>query len=407
MIMSIRKRWLALLLTAVILAALLVPVSAADEKYTDVTTETLDEDTVSAIHLLTVFDIVNGVGGDRFAPQDTLTRAMFVTMLYRWRGEDEVWTHDFSDVASGRYYNKPVGWAAHYGVVNGYGDGQFRPERAITRQEAITILFRLVAEERVYWHQFLTALDDRPDYADVNAYARQAMSWAEGYGILRGLGERLNPKAPLTRGEAALYVARAMLPPYHFPEPTSYCDSNLQSCIRLGYSNGSPLLLPENGVIYNDAWRGTRLITSWAEYQAFQQEMEDWITREQSVEDSWFTIWQRTTNWGNDPDGPLYGGREIDESFFEHNRLAVAERYFGGMRMNSYLEPLQQENGTVTITIVYDAFVGCVADTIGQIYLIPVGQDCTDLRLKFRRANWYQHYGMEYEDLMGPGFTIG
>lgn len=86
---------------------------------------------------------VTGVGNDLFEPDRELTRAEFVTMLWRMAGKPEASAAaSFADVPADIWYRDAVNWAAEQGYVKGTGAAVFSPDGKLTRQEAVTILFR-------------------------------------------------------------------------------------------------------------------------------------------------------------------------------------------------------------------------------------------------------------------------
>ena len=89
--------------------------------------------------------LMNGVGGDLFAPDVYVTRGMLVTILYRMSGSPEVDADiNFIDVEPDEWYTEAIRWAAANNIVNGYYDGTFLPKADICREETATILYRYV-----------------------------------------------------------------------------------------------------------------------------------------------------------------------------------------------------------------------------------------------------------------------
>ena len=87
---------------------------------------------------------------DRFVPEGHLTRAQMAMLLYRMAGTPGVQGENpFTDVRTGKWYTNAVLWAAEHEIVYGYGDGRFRPDGDITRQEAVTMLARFAALQEV------------------------------------------------------------------------------------------------------------------------------------------------------------------------------------------------------------------------------------------------------------------
>lgn len=148
--------------------------------------------------------LMSGVETTRFGPHTTTTRGMIVTILHNLEGKPEPnSTGTFSDVNSKKYYAAPIEWASECGIVSGYGEGIFRPERAISRQELAAILYNYAK----YKGRDTSPRGDLSAFTDggkVAAYARDAMSWAVGCGIINGKGDaRLDPTGGGTRAEAA------------------------------------------------------------------------------------------------------------------------------------------------------------------------------------------------------------
>lgn len=155
--------------------------------------------------------LFNGITETEFAPMMEITRAMLVTVLYRYEKEPEVSGNSkFIDVADGAYYNRAVIWAETNGIVNGISDSEFAPDNKITREQIVTIMFRFakykgidvsVGED--------TNILSYDDVASVSEYAIPAMQWAVGSGLMKGKTEStLNPKDTSTRAEVATILQR-------------------------------------------------------------------------------------------------------------------------------------------------------------------------------------------------------
>ena len=87
--------------------------------------------------------MMRGTGDTMFSPESTTTRAMIVTILHRLEGLPAAAGEQYADVPGGQYYTDAVAWASENGIVNGYGNGRFGPNDAITREQMATILYRL------------------------------------------------------------------------------------------------------------------------------------------------------------------------------------------------------------------------------------------------------------------------
>ena len=132
-----------------------------------------------------------------------MNRAMMMTVLFHLAGDPEgersaAGTY-FPDVAQGEWYDSYINWAAAQGVTAGYGDGTFQPERTMTRQEVVQFLYNF---GRSYLGLTLEQRGDLSAFADgasVDDWAREAMSWAAGAGVISTLG----PQNPASRAEVA------------------------------------------------------------------------------------------------------------------------------------------------------------------------------------------------------------
>lgn len=152
--------------------------------------------------------LMNGVSATEFAPNNTLNRAMVVTVLYREAGEPEAGKSTFTDIPDGEWYADAVAWAQENGVVNGVSETEFAPMNAVTREQIATILYRYSCAEA----PDATALERFPDADKISDYARDAMAWAVSEGIFSGddLGN-LNPTNSATRAEFATILMRYIL----------------------------------------------------------------------------------------------------------------------------------------------------------------------------------------------------
>lgn len=142
--------------------------------------------------------IMNGVSATEFAPYSNLTRAMIVTILYRVEGEPLVpYTGAFADVEDDQWYTYGVEWAAINGIVNGYGEGKYGPNDAVTLEQLAAILNRY-AEYKGYKIENGAAVT-----GNVSAWALSNVNWAFGNAIL---GEAADYTVPAYRYEVAIAI---------------------------------------------------------------------------------------------------------------------------------------------------------------------------------------------------------
>ena len=134
--------------------------------------------------------LMSGTGNGSFSPNAPTTRAMLMTVLARYAGEDTT--------GGATWYEKGMNWAK----ANGVSDGT-DPNANITREQLVTMLYRCADSPAA--DGSLTAFADN---ATVNPYAVSAMQWAAANGIVNGSNGRLNPQNNATRAEVAAILMR-------------------------------------------------------------------------------------------------------------------------------------------------------------------------------------------------------
>ena len=150
-------------------------------------------------------DIMNGTSATTFAPEETMTRAMLATVLYRMTGSPAVADPPaFTDAAAGVWYSDAISWASKNSVISGYGGGIFGVNDSTTREQAVTILWRYAGNPEN------NAADALTDTASISDWAKAAVRWANASGILDGMIEnsRFNPETNIKRGEVASMLYR-------------------------------------------------------------------------------------------------------------------------------------------------------------------------------------------------------
>ena len=149
--------------------------------------------------------LMTGVSANEFAPEQTTTRAMIVSMLARLEGVESANNAGFADV-SNEWYATAVNWAANVGVVNGYEDGTFKPNQPITREQLAAILMNYAA----YKGEDVSARADLSSYTDQpSTWAQEAISWSVAEGLLTGVtADTLQPQGAATRAQVAAILQR-------------------------------------------------------------------------------------------------------------------------------------------------------------------------------------------------------
>ncbi len=134
---------------------------------------------------------MNGVSDTRFAPDQTVSRAMIWTILARMQGVQT------DSAPRGVWYAAGMSWAMEQGVTDGS-----RPTEDVTREQLAVMLWRNAGSPAG------GGLSAFSDAAGVSVYAAEAMGWAVGCGLLKGSGGQLNPQGSATRAEAAAMIMR-------------------------------------------------------------------------------------------------------------------------------------------------------------------------------------------------------
>ena len=89
-------------------------------------------------------ELMNGTSADKFEPNGKLSRAMFITILGRLAGAETKESNVFPDIKKNSWYSGYVGWAVEAGVVKGYDDGTFKPNKSLSRQEMAVAVDRFI-----------------------------------------------------------------------------------------------------------------------------------------------------------------------------------------------------------------------------------------------------------------------
>lgn len=163
---------------------------------------------------------INGLSATTVDPSGTCTRAQLVCILYRIQGEPKVvegyeldkLRAPFDDVPRGQWYTNAILWAKLTRIVNGTSATTFDPSGQITREQLAAILYRCTAKYAPDATGNAASLADYPDAGSVSAYARDAMAWAVGNGLIKGLPhdktDYLEPGGSTTRAQVATILMR-------------------------------------------------------------------------------------------------------------------------------------------------------------------------------------------------------
>ena len=175
-------------------------------KFTDTDTKAWYHD---GIHFCVENGYMKGISDTQFAPAETTTRAMIVTMLWRMEGEPAAdYAMSFKDVPADEWYTEAIRWAQSAKIVEGYGADAFGPNDPITREQMVLILYRYAK-----FHEIDVTNDNTLEaYTDtemISAWALDAIKWANAVGLMLGrTTTTLAPNAEITRAEAAAMIQR-------------------------------------------------------------------------------------------------------------------------------------------------------------------------------------------------------
>ena len=150
-----------------------------------------------------------GTSKTLFSPHGTATRGMMATILWRMEGSPAPkGKNSFTDVEAGKWYADAIIWTAENGIFAGYGKDKFGPDDPITREQLAAIFYRY-ADYKGYDLTVKGNLDKFKDADKITDYAKTAMQWAVGSGLMKGKsGNLLDPQGTATRAEIAAMLHR-------------------------------------------------------------------------------------------------------------------------------------------------------------------------------------------------------
>ena len=152
----------------------------------------------------------NGISDNEFAPNDSLTRAMLVTVLWRAEGSPETDAPlPFTDSGQNEYYSEALRWAADKEIVKGMTETAFEPDNSITREQIAAIIFRYARYKGNKPDGAWAVHLDYGDAAEISDWASEAVMYCKLMGVMTGDDMNMfNPKSNTTRAEAAAVLQR-------------------------------------------------------------------------------------------------------------------------------------------------------------------------------------------------------
>lgn len=156
---------------------------------------------------------MNGVSTTHFKPDWSITRGMFVTILYRLESEPDVeLDYTYKDIEKDSYYEKAVAWGAKNIIIKGYDEDNYAPYEIITREQMAAIIYRYI--------NYIGALNLANEETENNAYidrslisdyAKEAIEWNSEKGFFKGYEDgSFRPQDDATRAEAATIFKRIL-----------------------------------------------------------------------------------------------------------------------------------------------------------------------------------------------------
>ena len=163
-----------------------------------------------AVKYVNVNKLMGGTSASTFAPNEKLTRAMFVTILYRLENEPSIKSDvKFNDVDENTWYTNAVAWAYENGIAYGVSEKDFAPNANITREQIATIMYRYSTYKSYSTKSSEISISSYKDADTISEFAFEAMEYAVESGLINGkTATTLNPKDNATRAEIAIIIQR-------------------------------------------------------------------------------------------------------------------------------------------------------------------------------------------------------
>jgi len=160
-----------------------------------------------AISVLAEDGIIKGTSASTFSPASNITRADFAILLVRAFNLESDNTENFADVSANDYFAKELAIARNSGIVGGIGENKYAPKNTITRQDMMVIVHRALSKMGV---NLEVADVDYADFEDVSNYAKDAVKALITSGLVNGKSGKIAPADYTTRAEVAVLLKRVI-----------------------------------------------------------------------------------------------------------------------------------------------------------------------------------------------------
>ncbi|QJD84994.1 S-layer homology domain-containing protein [Cohnella herbarum] len=162
-----------------------------------------------SIEVIASKGIINGTVAGTYSPAARITRADYLVLLVKTLGLTAKLEGNFADVERNAYYYEALGVAKRLGLATGTGQDEFHPLENISRQDMMVLTARALEKAKQLKASGDPAiLASFSDKGDIAAYAEESLAVLAKEGLVTGSGDKLNPRAPTTRAEAAVFLYR-------------------------------------------------------------------------------------------------------------------------------------------------------------------------------------------------------
>lgn len=176
-----------------------IPAPYLNPKFTDV-----PADLATAVEFLATRGIMVGTSETTFSPKSSMTRAMVVATLYRISADKSFTKVEkpFTDVKSSDWFYEAVLWAKENGIVAGYEEGDFRPNKNVSRQEFAVIIMKFLKDHGI--NMPMVEEFKYTDEKDIPTWSKEAVELMKKIGLIEGKDDKnYKPYSEYTRGELA------------------------------------------------------------------------------------------------------------------------------------------------------------------------------------------------------------
>ncbi len=201
---------------------------------------------------------VNGYADGTFKGDNSITRAEFVKLVNRSFGFIKTAAPDFKDVGSGGWYYEDVAKAKSAGYISGYSNGNFMPNASITREEAASIIAKLIGDPSLANQDLLKKFSDSDKIA---AWSKDAVSIVLSKGYINGYPDMtFQAKSSISRAEAVVMLDRAI---NGLRETITYGEAGAYGVIgKTTTINGNAIISVPNVILQDMVIKGNLILTA-------------------------------------------------------------------------------------------------------------------------------------------------